>query len=341
MRRNVLAEPRLKRRGVLGARRPRGAGGERPAVIDLGSGTGAIALAVVIVGALAVMAARSVRLVGSAERLVVFRFGRADPSMVRGPGRTFLLPVLDRGVLVTLEPQVIDLTDVPAVSVDGRGISADLVIAWRVVDPLRFAVRTIPPPAVGIRLLARTKLRAVAAGVSVGDVLSAGWLEGEVGPAIEEALILSGATQPSVRVTNVRVATISEAEEAAVLERLGAHQLRPDPDTGGSHTLTGDLVWGLGRLGRMTRWAIFSVPIATIAIQVFHVFPFQPMTRESLFAGVALGLGISPWLDIPDAYGMHQRIGWPRTIVWWLAALLWFAAALGVIALIGIAAGLD
>ena len=66
-------------------------------------GSPLLVLAIIVV-LLVVLVATSIRVVAANERLVVFRMGRVDPSGVHGPGRTLLLPIIDRAISVSLEP---------------------------------------------------------------------------------------------------------------------------------------------------------------------------------------------------------------------------------------------
>ncbi|WP_449065733.1 SPFH domain-containing protein, partial [Planomonospora algeriensis] len=89
----------------------------------------------VALGALAVIAARWVRLVRPGERLVLFRRGR--PAGVRGPGIVFMLPFLERGVRVPLRPVHVDLLWLEATTRDGVAVTVSGAALAEVRDPVR------------------------------------------------------------------------------------------------------------------------------------------------------------------------------------------------------------
>jgi regulator of protease activity HflC (stomatin/prohibitin superfamily) len=59
-----------------------------------------LAIVAVIVIVLVTILYLSVRVVQQYEKMVVFRLGRTNEALVRGPGLRFLIPVIDRPVKV-------------------------------------------------------------------------------------------------------------------------------------------------------------------------------------------------------------------------------------------------
>jgi len=51
----------------------------------------------------------SVRVVQQYEKMVVFRLGKTNEMMVRGPGLRFLIPIIDRPVKVDVREQFIEV----------------------------------------------------------------------------------------------------------------------------------------------------------------------------------------------------------------------------------------
>jgi regulator of protease activity HflC (stomatin/prohibitin superfamily) len=151
--------------------------------------------------------------IGPEERLVRFRFGRTDENSVRGPGWAFLIPIVDFGVRVSLVPQQYSLDAVPVVAGDGTGFLVDLEIRYTVVDPYRYVVDMIPPPA-GLRATARGVIRKALEATSGPAAPFPGDLEASTAPLIEDRLIRAGAKDVSVKVTRVRTGNVEGADEA-------------------------------------------------------------------------------------------------------------------------------
>ncbi|MBA3436197.1 MAG: SPFH/Band 7/PHB domain protein, partial [Chloroflexi bacterium] len=93
----------------------------------------AIALVGVVVLVLVYL---SVRVVNEYDRLVVFRFGRSNLSLVKGPGLVFLIPLVDRPVRVDLREQFIEVPSQTTITRDNAPINIDFLIYWRITDPL-------------------------------------------------------------------------------------------------------------------------------------------------------------------------------------------------------------
>ena len=128
----------------------------------------ALALVVVIVLVLIYL---SVRVVNEYDRLVVFRFGRTGPELLKGPGLVFLIPVVDRPVRVDLREQFIEIPSQTAITRDNAPINIDFLIYWRIVDGLRSVVN-VAFFAGALQGIATTTLRAVIGDILLDDVLS-------------------------------------------------------------------------------------------------------------------------------------------------------------------------
>jgi regulator of protease activity HflC (stomatin/prohibitin superfamily) len=183
-----------------------------------------IAIAVVVVLAIAM----SVRRVQPDERIVVFRLGRTNESLVLGPGWVFLVPIVDRPVTVGLRPEQLVLEHLPGVTSDGRDIGVDLELAYRVDQPLMFVVMTVMPAELGLRGLARKTIATVATGMTAGDVLETGRLEDALRPPIEEALAKRGCADVVVRVRRVRALRVVDEDERLTRALLKAARLPTD-----------------------------------------------------------------------------------------------------------------
>jgi regulator of protease activity HflC (stomatin/prohibitin superfamily) len=166
-----------------------------------------------------------VREVRSDERLVLVRMGRIDQRL-RGPGRVFLVPIIDQGVVISLAPQRIHLEDVPARSSEGRGVAVDLEIDYRIVDPVAFVRQHITPPEVGLRIAVRGLLNHLSGARTYGDVLDRAALEAEARPYVIRDLERAGACDVELHVRSVEGREIPDAVEDARLIQLGATWLK-------------------------------------------------------------------------------------------------------------------
>ena len=82
----------------------------------------------------------SVRVVQQYEQMVVFRLGKTNEGLVRGPGLRFLIPIIDRPVKVDVREQFIEVPSQTTITKDNAPISVDFLIYWRIVDPLKSIV---------------------------------------------------------------------------------------------------------------------------------------------------------------------------------------------------------
>ncbi len=113
----------------------------------------------------------SVRIVNEYARLVVFRFGRTGPDLVKGPGLVFLIPVVDRPTTVDLREQFIEVPSQTTITKDNAPINVDFLIYWRIVDPLKSVVQ-VAYFAGALQGVATTTLRAVIGDIMLDEVLS-------------------------------------------------------------------------------------------------------------------------------------------------------------------------
>ena len=113
----------------------------------------------------------SVRVVNEYDRLVVFRFGRTGPHLVKGPGIVLLIPVVDRPVRIDLREQFIEVPSQTTITKDNAPINVDFLIYWRIVDPMRSIVN-VANFAGALQGVATTTLRAVIGDILLDEVLS-------------------------------------------------------------------------------------------------------------------------------------------------------------------------
>ncbi len=111
----------------------------------------------------------SIKIVPEYQRLVVFRLGRA--IKVAGPGLVFLIPFIDKGVVVDLREQYIEVERQTCITKDNAPVDIDFLIYFKVIDPFKsvLEVRDFRGAAIG---LATTTLRAVVGDIDLDHVLA-------------------------------------------------------------------------------------------------------------------------------------------------------------------------
>ena len=131
----------------------------------------ALAIAAFIAVVVLVLLYLSVRVVQQYEKMVVFRLGKSNESMVREPGLRFLVPVIDRPVKVDLRETLTEVPSQTTITRDNAPINVDFLVYWRIADPLKsvLAPQRLDQMLLGI---ASTTLRAVIGDIPLDDVLS-------------------------------------------------------------------------------------------------------------------------------------------------------------------------
>ncbi len=127
-----------------------------------------VIVAVVVLAVLVALAA-SVRIVREYQRIVLFRLGRAIGT--KGPGLILVNPVTDRTNLVDLREQFLEIPHQTAITKDNAPISIDFIIFYKVVDP-QMSVLTVQNFAGAALNVASTTLRSVVGDMPLDDVLS-------------------------------------------------------------------------------------------------------------------------------------------------------------------------
>jgi regulator of protease activity HflC (stomatin/prohibitin superfamily) len=129
------------------------------------------ASAAFIIVVLLVIVYLSIRVVQQYEKMVVFRLGRTNESMVRDPGLRFLVPIIDRPVKVDVREQFIEVPSQTTITRDNAPINVDFLIYWRISDPLKSVVNVVNFPG-ALQGVATTTLRAVIGDILLDEVLS-------------------------------------------------------------------------------------------------------------------------------------------------------------------------
>ncbi len=103
------------------------------------------------------------------ERAVVFRLGRITPY--RGPGVTFILPIIERMVRIDLRTITLEIPAQDVITRDNVSVKVSAVLYFRVVDPSR-AVVEVENYLFATLQLAQTTLRSVGGQTELDELLS-------------------------------------------------------------------------------------------------------------------------------------------------------------------------
>jgi regulator of protease activity HflC (stomatin/prohibitin superfamily) len=110
-----------------------------------------------------------IRIVREYQRIVLFRLGRCVGT--RGPGIIFLVPFIDRPMIVDLRELYLEIPHQTAITKDNAPISIDFIIFYRVVDAVDSVIK-VQNFAGAAQNIAATTLRSVVGDMSLDDVLS-------------------------------------------------------------------------------------------------------------------------------------------------------------------------
>ena len=110
-----------------------------------------------------------IRIIREYERIVLFRFGRVLGT--RGPGIVFLIPFVDRPVVVDLREFYLEIPTQKVITKDNAPISIDFITFCRVVDPVDSVVK-VQHFAGAAQNVAATTLRSVVGDMTLDDALS-------------------------------------------------------------------------------------------------------------------------------------------------------------------------
>jgi regulator of protease activity HflC (stomatin/prohibitin superfamily) len=137
----------------------------------IGDAMTAAVITIVIVAAIVLVGlATSVRMVQQYQRGIVFRFGRVLEG-VRQPGLTFIVPVADRMVKVSMQTTVVAIPAQGAITRDNVTLTVDAVVYYRVVDPIKVLVNVNDYPAAVLQV-AQTSMRSVIGRTDLDTLLS-------------------------------------------------------------------------------------------------------------------------------------------------------------------------
>jgi regulator of protease activity HflC (stomatin/prohibitin superfamily) len=168
-----------------------------------------IALLVVLI-----IISQAIKIVREYERVVIFRLGRF--SGVKGPGVFFIIPIVDRVILLDLRVVTIDVAKQVVITRDNVSVEVDAVIYYRVVDPAK-AIIQVENYKLATSLLAQTTLRDVLGQIDLDDLLSK---RDELNKKLQE--ILDNHTDPwgiKVRAVTLRDVALPESMRRAIAKQ--------------------------------------------------------------------------------------------------------------------------
>jgi regulator of protease activity HflC (stomatin/prohibitin superfamily) len=123
----------------------------------------------VVVLFLLIILPNAIKIVREYQRLVVFRLGRSIGT--KGPGIVFLIPLVDRAVVVELRELYLEIPHQSAITEDNATISIDFIIFYKVVNAV-MSVLEVQYFAGAAQNIAATTLRSVVGDMSLDDVLA-------------------------------------------------------------------------------------------------------------------------------------------------------------------------
>jgi regulator of protease activity HflC (stomatin/prohibitin superfamily) len=173
-------------------------------LLQLSSVTQLAATAITIVVVL-VIVAYSIRVIREYQRAVVFRLGRLVGA--KGPGLIFLVPIIDRTVIVDLRVVTLDVPKQKIITMDNVTVDVDAVVYLRVNEPNNAVVK-VNDYRLASSLLSQTTLRDLIGQTTFDDILSK---REELNKRMQE--ILDAATDPwGVKVSAVAIRDVSLPE---------------------------------------------------------------------------------------------------------------------------------
>ncbi|MCI0633329.1 MAG: SPFH/Band 7/PHB domain protein [Actinobacteria bacterium] len=131
--------------------------------IPLAIGVGVVLLLLILI------LPQALRIVREYQRLMVFRLGRAIGA--KGPGLVFLIPFVDKGVMVDLRELYLEIPHQTAITEDNATISIDFIVFYRVVDAT-MSVIEVGNFAGAAQNIAATTLRSVVGDMALDEVLA-------------------------------------------------------------------------------------------------------------------------------------------------------------------------
>ena len=152
-----------------------------------------------------VIIAYSIRIVREYQRAVIFRLGRLIGA--KGPGLIFLVPFIDRAIIVDLRVITLNVPKQKIITMDNVTVDVDAVVYLRVYEPNNAVVK-VNDYLMASSLLAQTTLRDLIGQTAFDDILSR---REKLNKKMQE--ILDTSTDPwGVKVSSVAIRDVSLPE---------------------------------------------------------------------------------------------------------------------------------
>jgi regulator of protease activity HflC (stomatin/prohibitin superfamily) len=176
---------------------------------------------VVVIGFVAVLAFRTIRVVPQARAGVVERLGRYQRTV--DPGLAALRPFVDRmKPLIDLREQVVSFPPQPVITEDNLVVQIDTVVYFQVTDPKAVSYE-VANPLQAMEQLTITTLRNVIGGISLEETLtSRDHINGQLRVVLDEATGKWG-----IRVNRVELKSI---DPPTTIQEAMAKQMRAERD---------------------------------------------------------------------------------------------------------------
>jgi len=117
----------------------------------------------------AVFLISGVKILKEYDRAVIFRLGRMVPT--RGPGITYVIPLIEKMVRVDLRTVTMDVPPQDVITRDNVSVKVSAVLYFRVIDPNR-AIREVANYLYATAQLAQVELRSVCGQAELDELLS-------------------------------------------------------------------------------------------------------------------------------------------------------------------------
>ena len=117
----------------------------------------------------AVFLISGIKILKEYDRAVIFRLGRMVPT--RGPGITYVIPIVEKMVRVDLRTVTMDVPPQDVITRDNVSVKVSAVLYFRVIDPNR-AIREVANYLFATSQLAQVELRSVCGQAELDELLS-------------------------------------------------------------------------------------------------------------------------------------------------------------------------
>lgn len=117
----------------------------------------------------AVFLISGIKILKEYDRAVIFRLGRMVPT--RGPGITYVIPIVEKMVRVDLRTVTMDVPPQDVITRDNVSVKVSAVLYFRVLDPNR-AIREVANYLFATSQLAQVELRSVCGQAELDELLS-------------------------------------------------------------------------------------------------------------------------------------------------------------------------